>query len=458
MWRHGLKGRSGQAGCGRCVRRKQHTLVMGGWSLWFLCMTACSFWVQEASDGALEVQPLTAAQVQVLATFLEQLERSGGGPASEDAAAPLQGGGQPQTPQTEPVQAADSQARPEAPVQKGGASPPSVVVTPSPSEQGPSALPREVPGQGMVVMSPRGASQQRPVDAEPVGTLSSPEIRARAVEPSRRAEAEPSKMLASAPPSGVGAASSLSTDGPSAPVSPSRATPEGGQPSTASKGNPVPAESSRIREPATAGSKDTAVGRGGSAGAAAVASVPSETPRRTSTQGVTCSVQQGALLSEGEQLRLSSLTPDAAGYLEARRCLARHHLLKKESSRAVLILGEALQKHPQARYDALLLSDLAEAEYLSQQLTQALAHAEQAERYLSRISSGQPWRHEARVLELQARILRKQYEVSSDIALLERAMLRWRELQRLSAPHDATLAARAEQELARLEILKKRSP
>ncbi|MFM7203199.1 MAG: hypothetical protein ACKO6N_20615 [Myxococcota bacterium] len=239
-------------------------------------------------------------------------------------------------------------------------------------------------------------------------------------------------------------------------MSSSRATPEVAQPSTPSKGNTTPTEPSRTRE--AEGSKTTTMERAGSAGAAVVASLPPETAPRPSTQGLTCSVQQGTPLSEGEQLRLSSLSPDAAGYLEARRCLARHHLLKKESARAVQILAEALQKHPQARYDALLLSDLAEAEYMSQQLTQALAHAEQAERYLSRISSGLPWRNEARVLELQARILRKQYEVSSDIALLERAMLRWRELQRLSAPHDATLAARAEQELARLEILKKRSP
>lgn len=113
---------------------------------------------------------------------------------------------------------------------------------------------------------------------------------------------------------------------------------------------------------------------------------------------------------------------------------------------------------PATRFDAVLLSDLAEAELLQGSAQNALKHAEEARRYVTRASTTSPWRLEARVQELLARSCKKLFEQTSDPGQLDKAIQRWTDYQHLVESQDPALAARASKELAQLEIIRKRLP
>lgn len=378
-------------------------------------------WREPASDADVadvEVQEVTAAELALLAVELERVGLSPLALPQDPMSVRLEQTGTAQTNQTkEPTTA-----------------------TPEGAQEPPQRTPHT---------SPATLDGRTQAAAQTV-TLAAPEVHTRPLN-QRAAEPLTKQEEASPPPPQQETAPRAAA---AAPVKEAESRRVEGQKTAA----PMAGEAAAPSKPAPKPEAGKGSDRADPAEPTTLARISTEASQRVPSAGLGCPASAGRALSDDEQFRLRAVPPENSGYLEARRCLARHQLLQKESEKAVALLGEALKQHPQARYDAGILTDLAEAEYLSQQLSQALTHAEQAERYLSRSNSSQPWRNEARVLELQARILRRQFEVAGDVAFLERAMQRWRELQSLSLPHDTRLASRAEQELARLEILKKRIP
>lgn len=187
-----------------------------------------------------------------------------------------------------------------------------------------------------------------------------------------------------------------------------------------------------------------------------VASLPPPTPTRPaeSPAQAACS----SPLADAELQRLLKIPSSAAGYADARRCIVRHYQKSRQFGSVKTVLQEQVAAVPGSRFDAQLLSDLAEAELLTGEPGGALKHAEEARRYTSRVASANPWRLEARVQELLARSCKKLFEQTSDAAMLEKAIQRWTEYKTIVSAQDPSLASRASRELEQLEIIRKRLP
>lgn len=185
-----------------------------------------------------------------------------------------------------------------------------------------------------------------------------------------------------------------------------------------------------------------------------VAARPTTDLRGASGESVRCAVLP---LSPSTVLAFRSIPSSEASWLEAQRCLARHHLRVQDDVALRTLLEQALQQ-PQAAHDPWFLAERGALELRAG--GDALPWANEAERYQHRIGGEAGRQLALKIAELQARAYRRRFdsgvgagERGRELAFLEREADCWRRARALVAG-SAVLEQRIQERLKEVEALK----